>query len=245
VRVPDAVRWQDIECGGYSADLPLWRELAEEASGPVLDVGAGCGRVAVDLARHGHDVIALELDEELLGALAERARGLPGAVTPLPGDARDFALAAPVPLALVPMQTVQLLGGRDGRARFLACARAALAQDGILAAALADPYEGFDPSDPVLPLPDLREEDGWVYASQPVAVRTEGATTAIERRREVVGPDGTHREATDVVRLDIVGAAELEAEAAEHGFEALERRRVDETADHVGSEVVVLRRGQR
>ena len=35
--------WHDVECGGYDADLTLWRELAREAGGPVLDVGAGTG----------------------------------------------------------------------------------------------------------------------------------------------------------------------------------------------------------
>src|SRR5205823_5148227 len=27
----DAVLWHDIECGGYAADLGLWRELADAA----------------------------------------------------------------------------------------------------------------------------------------------------------------------------------------------------------------------
>ena len=51
------VIWHDVECGAYEADLPLWRELA---SGRVLDVGAGTGRVALDLARAGHPVTALD-----------------------------------------------------------------------------------------------------------------------------------------------------------------------------------------
>ena len=25
----ERVIWHDVECGGYGADLPLWRELAE------------------------------------------------------------------------------------------------------------------------------------------------------------------------------------------------------------------------
>ena len=39
------VLWHDLECGRYAQDLPLWRELASEARGPVLDLGAGSGRV--------------------------------------------------------------------------------------------------------------------------------------------------------------------------------------------------------
>ncbi len=68
------VIWHDLECGGYVADLPLWRELARERGGPILDVGAGTGRVALDLARNGHEVTALDRDPELLDALRRRAR---------------------------------------------------------------------------------------------------------------------------------------------------------------------------
>ena len=58
--------WHDVECGSYAADLPLWRELAAAAGGPVLDVGAGTGRVSVDLHRRGYDVHALDVDPALL-----------------------------------------------------------------------------------------------------------------------------------------------------------------------------------
>ena len=32
----EAIIWHDVECGGYDADLQLWRELAGAAPGPVL-----------------------------------------------------------------------------------------------------------------------------------------------------------------------------------------------------------------
>ena len=63
------VIWHDIECGGYAADLPLWRELAAAEAGPVLDVGAGAGRVALELARHGH---AVTRGDRRLGAGGQR-----------------------------------------------------------------------------------------------------------------------------------------------------------------------------
>ena len=39
--------WHDVENGSYAVDLKLWRRLAREAAGPVLDLGAGTGRVAL------------------------------------------------------------------------------------------------------------------------------------------------------------------------------------------------------
>ncbi len=60
------VIWHDVECSRYDADFALWRELAAAAGGPILDVGAGTGRVALDLAAAGHEVVALDLDPLLL-----------------------------------------------------------------------------------------------------------------------------------------------------------------------------------
>ena len=60
---PAEVVWHDLECGSYRADLPLWRDLAERHGDPILDVGAGTGRVSLDLAQAGHRVTALDLED--------------------------------------------------------------------------------------------------------------------------------------------------------------------------------------
>jgi SAM-dependent methyltransferase len=236
---PETVIWHDVECASYAADLPLWRELAAGARGAVLELGAGTGRVALDLARDGHDVVALDHDPSLLAALEERARAEDLALTAVCADARSFDLGRTVALCVAPMQTIQLLGG-EGRLRCLERLHAHLEPGGRLAAALADPMEGFDGEVLALPLPDMGERDGWVYSSQPVAVRRVNGATTIERRRERVAPDGARTESTDVVRLDDVTAEQLEREGAACGLHALPRRQVAATEEHVGSVVVLL-----
>jgi SAM-dependent methyltransferase len=233
------VLWHDLECGAYDLDLPLWRELADREGSPVLDVGAGTGRVALDLARRGHEVVALDRSAELLGALRDRAGGLP--LTTVVADAREFALDRRFPLVVVPMQTLQLLGGAAGRARFLACARAHLAPGGLLAAALADALEAFDAEHDEPPAPDLREVGGVVYASRPVAVRDLGDRAEIQRVREVVGRDGTRTVSDDVIELDRLDAEELEDEAEAFGLRTQARRRIAQTLEYVGSTVVMVR----
>jgi SAM-dependent methyltransferase len=233
------VLWHDIECGGYDLDLPLWRELADREGSPVLDVGAGTGRVALDLARRGHEVVALDRDPALLDALRERAGDL--AVSTVAADARDFALERRFALVIVPMQTLQLLGGRAGRARFLERARDHLASGGLLAVALADALDAFDADHDLPPVPDLREVGGVVYASRPVAVRDLGDRAAIERVREVVALDGTRTVSDDVIELDRVDADELAVEAAAFGLRAQAPRRIAATLEYVGSTVAMLR----
>jgi SAM-dependent methyltransferase len=233
------VLWHDLECGGYDLDLPLWRELADREGSPVLDVGAGTGRVALDLARRGHEVVAVDRDPVLLDALADRGAGL--AVSAVAADARALHLGRRFPLVIVPMQTLQLLGGREGRGRFLACARAHLAAGGLLAAALADALDAFDAEHDEPPRPDLREVGGTVYASRPVAVRDLGDRAAIERVREIVARDGSRTVSDDVIELDRVDVDELAAEAAAFGLRAEAPRRIPQTLDYVGSTVAMLR----
>jgi SAM-dependent methyltransferase len=234
-----AVIWHDVECGAYDADLPLWRELAGEAGGAILDVGAGTGRVALDLARRGHEVIALDGDRDLLAALRERAGDLP--VTTVHADARDFDLGRRVAQVIVPMQTLQLLGGPAGRGAFLGCAARHLAPGGLLVAALADALQGVgDEADIERPMPDVREVAGTVYASHPLRVRREPGGVVIERLRETVDRAGRRTAQGDETRLDDLDGETLAAEAAPYGFVAQPGRDVPATDEYVGSEVVVL-----
>jgi len=234
----ELVAWHDAECASYAADLPLWRALAAQTGGPVLDVGAGTGRVSLDLARAGVEVAALDVEPELLAAL--RARD--ARVETLAADARDFdAGQGRFGLVIAPMQTVQLLGGAAGRGGFLRSAARALRPGGLLACALANALEGVDADDFEVPEPDRLERDGVVWESWPTAIRDDGDGFVLERRR--VRRDGaaatTQR---DVLRLDRVSASLLAVEAAAAGLRAEAPRSVPATDDHVGSEVAVLRR---
>jgi SAM-dependent methyltransferase len=235
-----SVVWHDLECGRYQEDLPLWRELAARYGSPVLDIGAGTGRVALDLARAGHPVTALDTDAELLGALKRRVGDLD--VTVVQHDARRFALGRRFPLCIVPMQTVQLLGGATGRREFLACAHRHLEPEGCLAVALAEELDVFDvEAGAAAPLPDVCEEDGTVFSSQPTAVREDASGFVLERHRQTVTPDGKLSSEEDRIHLDRLGPEELEGEAETVGLHPAGRERVAQTSDYVGSVVVMLR----
>jgi SAM-dependent methyltransferase len=236
------VLWHDVECGSYGADLELWRELAGDAGGPLLDLGAGTGRVALDLAARGHDVLAIDSQAELLDELTRRARARGLSVGVLAADVRELALRGEYELAIAPMQLVQLLGGPAGRAALLAGVRRALRPGGRFAAALADPYDAIAPADALPPLPDVLERDGWVLSSQPVDVRADDRGVAVERRRQLVAPSGELTEELSTVVLDVVGVDDFEREARRIGLRPAGRRGIPETPDHIGSTVVLLER---
>jgi SAM-dependent methyltransferase len=206
----------------------------------VLDIGAGTGRVAIDLARHGYDVTALDADPELVHELSARARKRGLRVRTAAADARSFELGHEYALAIAPMQVVQLLRGEPGRRAALACIRRHLRPGAVFAAALADPFEGIPDGEVVPPMPDIRDVDGWVYASTPVAVRREQESAAIDRHRQSVSPSGDISEWVATIQLDLVTPDELETEAADCGFRARPRSWIPETTEWTGSTVVVL-----
>lgn len=234
-----SVIWHDLECGAYAADLALWRSLAAEHGDPVLEIGAGTGRITLDLARRGHRVHALDCDQVLISELACRGDRLPVSTTV--ADAREFDLGLRFALILVPMQTVQLLGGSLGRGRFLERCSDHLEPGGVVAIAISETLELYqlDGVSP-MPLPDIRELDGVVYSSQPTAVRAELDEYVLERRRQTVTVDGRLTVEQDVIRLDRLSATQLERESVAAGLRPAGRATVPATVDHVGSVVVML-----
>jgi SAM-dependent methyltransferase len=224
-----AALWHDLECGDYREDLPFWRALAAETGGPVLDVGAGTGRVTVDLATAGVDVVALDIEAELLAALAHRA-----AVETVLADACTFKVDRRFGLIVVPMQTLQLLGDR---AAFLRRALAHLRPGGLLAAAIADAMDAFDEEHPLPPPPQLLDIGAVRYATQLLAVVEEDGRAALHRRREITGRETEHV----VIHLDRVTPDQIVAEAVVVGFNAEPHRLVPETERYLGATIVVLR----
>ncbi|HEV7586272.1 MAG TPA: class I SAM-dependent methyltransferase [Solirubrobacteraceae bacterium] len=241
------VIWHDLECGGYRADLPLWRELATAAGsdgaapGPILEIGSGSGRVALDLAAAGHSLVALDIDGDLVDALSARAAGT--SVEVVRADARTFDLGRhEFSLCLAPMQTVQLLGGSAGRAEFLSRARAHLRPGGLLACAIVTDFECFDcTQDEAGPTPETVVLDGRTYVSRPLRVSADDDRMLIERERSVRDTGQETPPQRDLIELDLVTVRQLEREALDAGLRPAAPRRIAATDEHLASDVVMLR----
>jgi SAM-dependent methyltransferase len=250
---PAEVVWHDLECGGYRADLPVWRDLAREAGGPLLDVGAGTGRVALALAGDGQQVTAVEREQLLLDALRDRAGAL--AIEGVCGDARALALdRRDYALCLMPMQTIQLLGGSSGRSAFLRAGAAHVRSGGLIACAILGELEPFDCSLSELgPTPERTIVDGLLYESRALRVAESRRHVVIERERRIVraGPaqddarapaaDAEISRERDTIALDRVELSTIEREARAAGLTPQQPLRIAATDEHVGSVVAVLR----
>src|SRR5688572_18202539 len=78
-------------------DVEWYCGRAQASGGPVLELGAGTGRVTLAIATAGIPIHALDSDRSMLQALQSKLAGRPAEVqarvTVVPGDMRTFDLA--------------------------------------------------------------------------------------------------------------------------------------------------------
>ncbi len=238
----EEVIWHDVECGGYAADLPLWEELADQVSGeaPIMELGCGTGRVTLHLARRGaYLVLGVDSNPELVAAIWDKADRSIAAGAEV-ADVRDFAFHPSFELVIAPMQLIQLLRGRAERLRCLGCVADNMPAGGRAAFAIVEDPPAPSPPDALPPLPDVQQQDGWIYSSLPLEPFVEADSIVVRRLRQTVSPDGALRERLSEVELRVISAADLEREAIEVGLRPVGRREIPATDAHVGSTVVLL-----
>lgn len=239
-----ATIWQQVEFGSYGADLPVWSEIAAETDGPVLELGAGVGRVALHLAGEGHQVIALEHDPELTAELESAARRIGLDLAVARGDLgtpSSLSLPASPGLAIAPLHVLQVV---DPATRLPLLRRLCelLRPEGLLAATVVDESTLLAPRGGAQRiLPDMRELDGWVYSSEPLWVQVTDETLIVRRVRECVSPAGAIDRSIHDEVLQRLAPERLEVEGEEAGFAAAGRRAVSADADEADSVVVLLR----
>jgi SAM-dependent methyltransferase len=138
----EAVRFA-AEHAHYDEDIAFWRRHAARLGGPVLDLGSATGRVAVPLARDGHEVWALDRSPDMLAELRRRLLAEDPAVAarvhPVEGDLARFRLDRRFALVIVAMNTLQVLTDPDDRRAAFRSIRDHLAEGGELAFDVALP----------------------------------------------------------------------------------------------------------
>ena len=235
--------WQEVEFGSYGADLPLWVELAERAGGPVAELGAGAGRVSLHLAGHGHEVVAVERDLDLIRELEAEAEQRGVSVSVVAADlASPGEVTLPVRPALVigPLHVIQVLDA-EARPALLARLREVMASGGTLALTLVDESTLLSAGAASTQiLPDMRELDGWVFSSEPLWVQVGERALTVRRLRESVSPEGRmERDIHDEI-LHRVDPEMLEREASDAGLRPAGRRQISSGETEADSTAVLL-----
>jgi SAM-dependent methyltransferase len=131
-------RLYDLDLVEDPGDLDLYLALAGRTGGPILELAAGTGRIAVPLTAAGHDVTAVDLDPAMLERALARARaGRPpagaGRLELIEADLLDLDLpdAGTYRLAIIALNSLFLLATRDAQRQALRTMARHLAPGGI------------------------------------------------------------------------------------------------------------------
>ncbi len=122
----------DLDAGDFDDDLALYENLARRADGPLLELGAGTGRVAIPLARAGFEVWGIDASEAMLArACCKAGEEVAGRLHLAPGDMRDFELERGFALIFAAFGTFHQLITTDEQLACLRCVRSHLAPGGL------------------------------------------------------------------------------------------------------------------
>jgi precorrin-6B methylase 2 len=239
----DAAIWQQVEFGDYTADLSLWRELAEAADGPVLELGSGAGRVALYLCEEGAEVMPLERDsglaDQLEASAAERGLEIRAVVADLDSPA-ELRLPSKPALAIGPLHLIQVLDGA-GRPALLGRLAELIAPGGTVALTVVDETTLLNAGTAATQiLPDMRELDGWVYSSEPLWVQVGEDVLRVRRLRERVSPEGRMERTVNDEILHRVSPERLELEAEDAGLRPVGTRQISSGPNEADSTLVIL-----
>jgi SAM-dependent methyltransferase len=147
-------RLYDLDLADDPGDLDLYLALAGRTDGPILELGAGTGRLAVPLAAAGHRLTAVDNDPAMLARARRRAQDEGPAVVDrlefLEADLLDLEPAGEPRhrLAFIGLNTLFLLGDRDAQAAAFRTMARHLAPGGLAVADVwlpdADDLARFD-----------------------------------------------------------------------------------------------------
>lgn len=112
-------RLYDLDLHDDPGDLDLYLALADRADGPVLELAAGTGRLAIPLATAGHRVTAVDIDPAMLARARDRATRA-GVVADrldfVEADLLELQLAdARYALVVIALNSLMLLATRDAQ----------------------------------------------------------------------------------------------------------------------------------
>ncbi len=133
-KVPDLYDFEYPECAG--PELDFWDLLASQSEGPVLELAVGTGRIALPLARLGHEVWGIDTSEPMLARARTKLSKMPAPIGSnvhlLNQSMSSFDLSTRFALIYAPFNSFLLLDPQNEAAACLDCVHEHLKSGGKL-----------------------------------------------------------------------------------------------------------------
>lgn len=120
----------DVECDGFTADMPVMEQWARKLGGPLLDIACGTGRMAIHMAQLGFQVTGVDVVPEMIAHAKTKAAAHNVNLEFVVADARAFHLGKKFPFIYMLMNAFQFLHTRQDHEGLFACVREHLEPDG-------------------------------------------------------------------------------------------------------------------
>jgi SAM-dependent methyltransferase len=224
----------------HDYDLPFWLSFAEREAGPIVEWGAGTGRISVPLAAAGHDVTAVEIS----GRMVERGKEKSESVEWIVGDMRSVDPGRRYGLAICAFNSFLCLRSVDDALAFLRNAHEYVVPGGLLGIEVSafSPEELLDPPGGTAQRHDFTRELANGRLDRFSVSRYDASTQLMEMRlfyeRYAASGSLESRRAHDLT-IRVVGRSELELMLQLTGFEVeavyggFEGEPLTSTSDHL------------
>ncbi len=208
-------------------DVRFFCDIAEQYGGPVLEYGAGTGRVTLSLAKAGVDVTAVDLSQPMLKRLESNAARLRDKarqhITIRSGDMRRLKLKEQFPLVFATFNVVGHLATFRDMSAFLRRAKDHLAPGGRLLFDVPIPHPDEVEADPeeLFKAPRFKHPDTgeWIRQTERFEYNPAKQTLLVESHLK---PEGARDGVTIPLVLRQWYPKELEAILLYEGFSEVE-----------------------
>ncbi len=215
----------DLDLEGYDDDVAMYRKLAKERGGRVLEFGCGTGRVAVPLARSGLAVTGVDVSAAMLARARDRGAGTldGGSLTLERADMRDYDAGTKFESVLIPLGGLQHMETAADVSDVLANVARHLAPGGLAVVDVEAPHpDDFTPGpQPLIEHWTRRGEGEFVTKLVAVEGRPSAMMKDVTWHFDVQPDEGPMRRLTAQFSMRIVTPGELELAARLAGLEAV------------------------
>jgi len=177
------------------ADIDFYAHIVQSRSGRVLELGCGNGRILLELAARGIDIVGVDRSQKMLAELFRKASISGLSVRACAMDVRRLAFAVRFDVVLCPYSLVTYMTDENDAWRMLDEAKRVLATDGIV---VVDAFirRGVDSSREYARDYERPFGERSLVRSKRITPLSE-RVNRIERRYEIVSADGTIDERID------------------------------------------------